>query len=223
MNRELLTSKIVRKIIGQIAAGIYPEGERLPAERKLCADLGVSRGTLRKALFELEKIGAVEIKHGSGIYVRKISAKKIPDEVLPPDFRTVKIDDIIDARKAIENAAVAQACQKVTSRQVAKIGAVVTEMERKLDDLAGFIEQDMLFHELIVNASSNAVLVKAFEAISEYHRYCQIFTSSSEECETKALDYHKKIHAALKDRDSRLAVDLMTKHLEEMKDISQIR
>ena len=86
MDKELLHTKAVREIISLIASGQYKEGKRLPAERKLCEQFDISRGTLRKALFDLEEMGAIKIRAQSGAYVQKFSHKKVPSKVLPVDF-----------------------------------------------------------------------------------------------------------------------------------------
>ena len=217
MNRELLTLKIVREIIALMVSGGYADGQRMPSERKLSQDFAVSRGTIRKALCELEKMGAIEIKPGSGVYARKISPGNIPDKVLPRDFHSVSIADIVQARIAIETASLRSACRRITADELSKIRQAVLKMDENIDNLGEFIKQDMLFHELIVRASGNVALVTAFEAISQYHRYSQIFTSSDQQCEAKAYGYHKKIYVALEQKNEKLAIKAMSEHLNDMK------
>src|SRR5210317_772907 len=113
MEKELLHTKVVREIISLIASGEYPEDKRLPAERTLCDRFEISRGTLRKALADLEKMGAVTIKPQSGAYVRRFSQKKILRTVLPKKFKTVSLKDIIIARQAIELSCIELACDRM--------------------------------------------------------------------------------------------------------------
>ena len=217
MDRELLNTKVVREIIAMIASGQFGDGDRLPAERKLCEQFAVSRGTLREALADLEKMGAVSIKPGSGAYVQKFKAKKIPKKVLPRDFDNVTMGDVIFARKAIEVASIESACERVTQKHIAEAQKLIAGMENSLENLPEFIRKDMAFHELIVTASGNAALITAFEAIFEYHRYSQVFTSSLDECEETALEYHKKILSALKLGDKRAAVKVLSEHFDDMR------
>ena len=97
VNKELLNTKVVREVLALISTGDFSEGSRLPAERALCERFGVSRGTIRQALCDLEKMGLIETRPGSGSYVKKLSMKKLPENILPPDFNKVSLSDILIA------------------------------------------------------------------------------------------------------------------------------
>ena len=116
MNKDLLHNKIVRELLGRVSSGQYEVGCKLPAERVLCAELGVSRGTVREAMGNLASLGVIDIRHGSGAYVRRLQRETIPSSLLPQDFNDVTIADILIARKAIETAAVRLACAESFSR-----------------------------------------------------------------------------------------------------------
>src|SRR3990172_3537578 len=119
MDKEFLHIKIIREIISLIASGTYEDGKRLPSERQLCEKFAVSRGTIRQALADLEKLGAIKVKAGSGAYVKKYSYKKIPGHILPPEFSNVTLADVLTARKAIEIAAIDLACENINENQLA--------------------------------------------------------------------------------------------------------
>ena len=105
MEKDQLHNKVIREILALIFSGAYGIGQRLPAERTLCKQFGVSRGTLRKALANLASMEVVSIKPTSGVYVENVSQANLPENVLPLDCGNVNLQDIIDARKAIELAA----------------------------------------------------------------------------------------------------------------------
>lgn len=216
MDKDLLHLKVVRKIIAQVACGQYRHGQRLPAERKLCELFGVSRGTLREALIDLERMGVIIIKPGSGSYIKKIRPNNLPRSVLPPKFSHSKLEDTIYARQAIERAAIELACRRITKSQLHQLDKLIKKMDDAIDDLPEFIKQDMRFHETIVQAGGNPALVTAFEAIWEYHQYSQIFSSSFDECEETAQAHHKKIHRALEKKNSPLAVKALKSHFANM-------
>jgi len=159
MDRELLHAKVVREIISLIASGRYSQGKKLPAERKLCEKFDISRGTLRKALANLEKMGAIKIMPQSGAYVQKFSHKKLPRKVLPVDFNGVSLSDIIVARKAIELAAIEIASERITKKEISGLERIVENMEKSLDKLPDFLKYDMKFHESIVKAVQDLVLI----------------------------------------------------------------
>ena len=106
VNKELLNTKVVREVLALTSSGDFSEGSRLPAERVLCERFGVSRGTIRQALCDLEEMGIIETRPGSGSYVKKLSMQKLPEDILPPDSNKISLSDILIARKAIESAAI---------------------------------------------------------------------------------------------------------------------
>ena len=216
MDKELLHTKAVREIISLIAADKYQQGSKLPAERNLCEQFEISRGTLRKALADLEKMGAIKIRPQSGAYVQKFSHKKLPSKVLPLDFNGVSLNDIIIARKAIELAAIEIVAERITRKEIFSLERIVENMKKSLNRLPGFLKYDMRFHELIVKASKNSVLITAFDSISEYHKYSQVFSSSYEECEEDALRQHSKILQYLKKGNQKQSIKALREHFDNM-------
>lgn len=216
MEKELLHTKVVRELISMLAGGIYKDGDRLPSERQLSEKFNVSRGTIRNAISDLEKIGIVEIRPGSGTYVHKFSFKGLPAAILPLDISKATLDDIVLARESIELPAMELACKKITDAEIAQIEGLTGEMERAVDDLPVFMELDMAFHYGIVRAGKNPVLATALEAIAEYHKFSQVFTGLYEGAEDVAMGFHKKMLQALKDRDPVAGKSIMKKHLDNM-------
>lgn len=221
MNKELLHTKLVRELIALIASGAYGDGARLPAERKLCRQYNLSRGTIRQAFYDLENLGIIKIKAGSGAYVQKISQKKLPTHLLPQDFANVSFSDIMYARKAIEVAAITLACEKINDNQIQQLHQLIEKMEQSKENLLDFLKFDMEFHQLIIHSCGNTPLVTAFDSIAEYLKYSQVFASLYEEEIDFAINYHKKMLAALKHRDSKNAAKAISKHLDHTESISK--
>ncbi|HBG26849.1 MAG: hypothetical protein A2Y10_07715 [Planctomycetes bacterium GWF2_41_51] len=222
MNKELLHTKLVRELIAQIASGSFADGARLPAERKLCRQYNLSRGTVRQAFYDLEKLGIIKIKAGSGAYVQKVSQKKLPTNFLPQDFASVSFSDIIYARKAIETAAITLACERIDSQQLLQLENLIEKMEHSKENLLDFFKFDMEFHQVIIHASGNMPLITAFGSIAEYHKYSQVFSSIHEDEVDFAVSYHKKMLSALRDRDIKNAAKAINRHLEHTEQISKI-
>ncbi len=216
MEKELLNTKIVREILGGITSGRFRHGRRLPGERALCEEFSVCRGTVRQALADLEKLGAIEIRPRSGAYIKKFSSRRIPKTILPPQFRNVSIEDIIFARKAIELAAYEKACQNADEKTLNYLSGLVEQMQASVNDLPVFLRLDMEFHESIIRAGENDVLVTAFEAISEYHKYSQVFSSLHEGEEDRALSFHRRMLNALKKRNASYGTRVLREHLDDI-------
>lgn len=216
MDKEHLHKKIAKEIIALVASGTYRRGQRLPAERTLCLKFGVSRGTLRKALAKLVELRVVKIKPNSGIYVENPSPEGMPRTYLPPEFENASLGDIIEARKAIELAAIDQACTRLKKSDLQALETLLGRMQENLDDLTSFLRADMEFHQQMVRASGNVVLVTAFLAIYEYHRFSSVFTSQHEGEEESACDFHRKLLTFLKRKNAPAARRILKQHLDHI-------
>jgi GntR family transcriptional repressor for pyruvate dehydrogenase complex len=216
MDKDSLKKKVVKKIIALIASGQYADSQPLPAERKLAADIGVSRGTLRKALEELAELGLVEIRQGSGAYVRHSSFSDVPEELLPAGVAKVSAGDMMVARKAIELAAIETAVERMSDEQVRHLQMLVSDMAYHCDDLAEFLSLDIAFHRYLVECSGNPVLLAAYDAIEEYHRYLQVISTQNEHCEQLTLTSHLRIAAGIARRDTASAREALDAHLDSV-------
>lgn len=210
INKTLLKDEIVKEIISLIAQKVYLDGQRLPSERTLSEKFKVSRGTLRDALKKLEELGIIEIKPGSGIYVKELNIKKIPHHVVPKDYLHVSLDDITFARLAIELPAIELACKNHSKRDIDKLETLIEKMKKHIGNLAEYMKYDMEFHRSIIQAGKNKVLLVAFDAIYEFHIYSQIFVMEG------AIEHHRIILNNLKKGNIKLAKKYLIQHLCDM-------
>lgn len=74
IQRPRLSDELVRRIVGSIDDGQFSAGDRLPAIAEMARRFRVARATVREALFKLELLRVVEIRHGTGVYIRDRSA-----------------------------------------------------------------------------------------------------------------------------------------------------
>lgn len=154
--------RLYRQIADQlrtlIAAGEFAPGSRLPPERDLAVQLGVSRPSVREALIALEVEGLVEVRMGSGIYVTALAVMSaaVPREV----GSALGPFEIIRARQLIESELAAVAARQKAPSTVKRLRAAIKLME---DDIAlGVmpIRGDRAFHLALAEASDNAALVR---------------------------------------------------------------
>jgi DNA-binding FadR family transcriptional regulator len=151
-----LYRQIADQLRALIAAGEFALGSRLPPERDLAVQLGVSRPSVREALIALEVEGLVEVRMGSGIYVTALApaaqAREF-DTALGPF-------DIIRARQLIESELAALAARQKAPAVTKRLRASIKRME---DDIARGvlpIRGDRDFHVGLAEASANAALVR---------------------------------------------------------------
>ena len=196
-----------------IRDGTYPCGTRLPAERELAQQLGVSRPSLREALIALEIGGSVEIRMGSGIYARS------PDELATAATEPLgeSPTELMQARVAIEGLVVVQACARMTPEALDALAAAIGAMAEAVAAGRDPMEADRLFHELIAAQVGNAVLARIVGALFDERRsrISARFRARFEDAATwaAAAAEHEEILAALRAADPLRAESAMRSHL----------
>ena len=117
---------IVQRIICMIGDGTWKAGDRLPPQRHLSRELGVSMSSLREALQTLQGMGVIELRHGEGTFVCH-NPSQIVERclnlalVLDRD----RVEDFLDARRAVEGGLAYLAARRATDEQIARLEKLV--------------------------------------------------------------------------------------------------
>ncbi|GAA5655704.1 putative L-lactate dehydrogenase operon regulatory protein [Brucella sp. NBRC 13694] len=207
-----LYQQIADRVRSLIQDGQFPAGSRLPAERELAQQLGVSRPSLREALI------ALEIRMGSGIYVTAESEKR---SLLHGASIGESPLEIMQAREMVEGSVVVTACARMTPERLAELRATIDAMKVNVDAGRKAIELDRQFHLLIAEQSGNSVLVRIVrDLFDERHSpLTSHIRTRFEDNDTWALALaeHEAIYAALEARDPLQAQAAMRTHLDRSK------
>ena len=154
-----LYQRIADKLAKQLDDGKYPVGSRLPAERELADQLGVSRVTIREAEIALQALGRITIKTGSGVYVNATTADR------ERDFPEITAFEVTEARALFESEAASLAAEQISAEVLAELERHVEIMSTSgPDDAAGEIA-DHEFHRAIAAASNNAAIMYVIETL----------------------------------------------------------
>lgn len=142
-------------------------GDRLPAERALAAELGVSRTVLREAIQQLASQGWLVARGGGGTYVQALTAGQVATEPLASYRPLLRADpeyrfDVLETRHALEGATAWHAALRATDEDRARIEAAFEAMGQAHadNDAAAEAQADARFHLAIAEASHNLVLVQ---------------------------------------------------------------
>jgi GntR family transcriptional regulator, transcriptional repressor for pyruvate dehydrogenase complex len=211
-------SRLYRRIAEQLRAlivgGEYAAGTRLPPERDLAVQMGVSRPSVREALIALEVEGYVEIRIGSGIYARMPDAINVAPALTHEEGPL----ELIRARAVIEPEIAAQAARNIKRAQLDTLAKTITLMEH--DAAAGRIPTvgDRQFHVLIAEAAGNGVLVSMTAQLFD-GRSNPLFTKLALYFENPkswaaAIGEHRQVLDALASRDAEAARDAMRHHIQ---------
>jgi DNA-binding FadR family transcriptional regulator len=210
-NRRLYR-QIADQITALIEGGEYSAGQRLPPERDLAKQLGVSRPSVREALIALEVEGYVEVRVGSGVYVvDRLSSARAS---LPADSGPF---ELIRARSLIEGECAALAAKSANKAQVRAIEEALDAMEAARDGGVMPLEADRLFHQRIAEATGNSALVLAVQTLWD-QRTGPLFLRLEHHFDTPALwsvaiREHRDIVAAIARRDAAGARAAMRRHM----------
>ncbi|MET3130085.1 GntR family transcriptional repressor for pyruvate dehydrogenase complex [Oxalobacteraceae bacterium GrIS 1.11] len=143
-------------------------GARLPSERALAGQYGVSRNTIREAIQGLAARGLVRSRRGAGVFVTDALRTGIasPWSQLVADHPAPR-DDILEFRRVLEGATAYFAAQRATDGERARIAALLAELERGrgADDRAGEAAADAQLHEAIARASHNTMFLHLHTSI----------------------------------------------------------
>ncbi len=188
-------------------------GARLPAERELALQLGVSRPTLREALIALEMEGRVEIRGGSGVYVSAVAA----DEAGGTSSLGESPAELMEARVVIESAVVTLAAARVTGAGLQKLEQALDVMREEHHAGKWPVEADRRFHLSIAEMTGNSVLMDIAGTLFD-GRHSPIAARMSGRVESTrtwqtALAEHEAIYRALEARNPQAAAAAMCSHL----------
>ncbi len=210
-SQDRLYQELARSLIGELSSGRYAVGDRLPAERELAVDYNVSRPTVREAVIALEVQGLVEVRVGSGAYV-----KRIPGNNDTPGFNVTAFE-LTEARLLIEGEAAALAATQITVAELATLETLIEDIATENQTQGGQEEADRAFHLAIAHATRNTALYNSIEELWRLRKTSPESALLHEKARTAnvkpVVDEHSAILEALRAHDPAKARAAMRTHL----------
>ena len=212
--------RLYRQIAGQlrqsISAGEFAVGARLPAERDLAKQLGVSRPSVREALIALEVEGWVEVRTGSGVYVLERGGASRNDAVAPTEWGPL---ELIRARRVVEGEIAALAAVQAKRRDIALMASAIAAMRTDADAGRLPLEGDRAFHTAVAQTCGNVVLTETVQSFWDSRRG-PLFTRLGGYFETvdswrAAITEHDLVLAAVRAHDPVAARAAMQSHMDK--------
>lgn len=226
------SQRLYRQIAEQLRSLITVEklavGSRLPAERDLARQLGVSRPSVREALIAMEVEGWVEVRTGSGVYILD-RANQAGQATRHDANRTPKLSpdewgplELMRARELVEGEVAALTARNARKADLHNIEAALKQMQNEVAAGHQPRQGDEAFHNAIAQACGNEVLR---DTVREYEqaRYEPIFTRLGGYFETHsswnaAIREHTAVLEAIQLRDANAARQAMQHHLKKARD-----
>ncbi|MDR1586245.1 MAG: FadR family transcriptional regulator [Treponema sp.] len=214
LQHKRIYEEVVDMIIQRIRTGDLEVGQKLPPERVLAEEMGVSRTSLREALRALESMGYIHSVTGGGNYVNSVSL----EHVLSPLSAMVAQDknlafDIIEVRRHLEVHMAALAAKNATKQQVAQIYGSILNMQSEIEAGGNGVLGDNQFHLEIARASQNKAFAIIVELIAELLAESRKATLDIPGQPVKSIDDHMVIFEAIRAGDEQKAAAAMSEHL----------
>jgi len=200
LRRTTLRDELRERLVERILDGTYGPGERI-VESQVATEFGTSQAPVREALRELEAMRLVETWPHRGARVREVTAEEL--------------GQIYPVRAALEELAGREAAVRMSAGQLAALAGELAGMRRAAEaqDLHAQLLHDVRFHEIIVEASGNQVLIEVWRSLRVEARTLISVIRADSDLRLIA-ELHRPVLQALRSRDPELAGKEMRAHIE---------
>jgi GntR family transcriptional repressor for pyruvate dehydrogenase complex len=214
--QDRLYKNLARALFLELVNGKYAVGDRLPAERELAVEHQVSRPTVREAIIALEVQGLIEVRVGSGAYVRQL-----PGAEDTPGFNITAFE-LTEARLVIEGESAALAAVHISDTELDELDALVRRIaDENLRD-HGTEDADRAFHLVIARATRNTAIVNVVEELWRLRgsspASALLYAKARTAKVKPVVEEHRAIARALRTRDPATARTAMRAHLRAVMD-----
>lgn len=165
ISKNTVATQVINQLIHLIRSGAVKEGDRLPSEREMAEQLGVSRPPIRESLRVLEYAGVIETRYGDGIYVKNADFPPDGSLLFSRILHQYTLEDLIEMRKVLEAASVRFAVGRANDEDLDNLQGIQTEMLDSLDNMEKFIECDFAFHSAIAESTRNSMLYQTIQTM----------------------------------------------------------
>ncbi|MFF3492254.1 FadR/GntR family transcriptional regulator [Streptomyces sp. NPDC002795] len=220
MQKATVTQRAIEQLKVMIGSGELQPGQRLPTERDLAVQLGISRSSMREAIRALTVLGALEARHGSGIYVTQLEAGDLLETfgVVADLSRGPQLVELLEVRRILESTATALAAARITRTQLAEVEDHLAAMEAT-DDPDEILSHDLAFHRTIAAAAGNDTMAAILEGLSSRTFRARVWRGYEQEgAFERTRREHARILRALTAHDPEAARAAAAAHVGEVEE-----
>jgi len=195
-----------------ISLGLLAPGSRLPAERELCARLGISRSTLRQALTALSQSGHVFATRGraGGTFV----SDPLPPSDPPSPEMLARWRETCDARLSVELGVALLAAERARPEDLEALEQLAAALDEVLEDFSAYRQIDVRLHVCLAQATGSPPLVRAMTDVQGAMTDLLAHIAHPPEVLASSNAQHRTLLAAVHERDGGRAVQVMAQHLQ---------
>ncbi len=212
-----ISDEVYKQLVSLISSGQLKPGEKLPSEREMASDFGISRQSIREALYRAEIMGLIEVRQGEGSFV----LSSVRESLKPPllvllEEEAGRIFEFLEVRKLIEGWCAEKAAMEATAEDLEKMEGILEKMGRIVPTDKEWEAVDVEFHRSIAAATHNVIAIHIMEALKDsfgsFFRFRKVLTRP----EKKDLlwGHHNEIYGAISQGDPLLAKRKIVDHLD---------
>jgi GntR family transcriptional repressor for pyruvate dehydrogenase complex len=221
VSRPRLYEQLVERLLDYMHSERLKVGDRLPAERDLATQLGVSRASISQALVALEVQGVIDVRHGDGAVILDVPAER---QVLAAlRARRSRLREVIEAREALEVKLAALAARRRTPEDLGTIDDALAEMAGEVARGERGASGDEHFHAAVTAAAHSGLLAGLMTEIAELVRESRIESLTQPGRPEQSLLAHRKVADAIRDGDAEGAAAAMAAHIAAVSDTALLR
>ncbi|WES63088.1 FCD domain-containing protein [Microbacter sp. GSS18] len=207
-------SEVARRLMDLFTSGSIEPGTRLPPERQLALTLEVGRSAVREALAALEILGIVDVRPGSGTYLRGTASDLLPQTLrwglLIGRKSTV---ELLELRSGLEIYVARLAASRATAADLDALSSTLDRMRAGTDNLKALARADLDFHTALSAAAGNDTLVDLLAVVRSLLQVYADRAVQDEASARAAIAEHQAVFAAVSAHDENEAAAAMAEHM----------
>lgn len=220
IKKKKLYEEVIVGIQEMLKSNNLQPGDRLQSEKELALYFGVSKTAVREALSALQTAGLIEVKHGSGIYVRNVNERLTNPLIMKLLANRDNMLQILELRKGLETEAAYLAAQRANETDIVRIKECLLSMADEIECGTNASEGDYRFHCTLMSATHNHAYMNVFDTVANIFNdgmlSCHEYFSVLQELRMAVLEEHRLIYDAIKKHQPEHARHLMREHLERV-------
>ncbi|HEX4805210.1 MAG TPA: GntR family transcriptional regulator [Conexibacter sp.] len=187
--------RVADQLLDRIRAGQHAVGDRLPSERALAEEFGVSRPVIREALRVLVMLQVVDVQVGRGAFV-------LAEPDLAPTLQAgdpLDLLDVVDVREIMETGALKLASARANAAAKRAVARALRELERAVEGERDTADLDRKLHAAIVDASGSPALVRVWRGLEREISLSIRLSPKGRFMSPEILDEHRRVAAGVTD------------------------
>ena len=214
-----ISHNIIEQIRSAILNGDLKPKDKLPPEKILAENFGVSKASLREAFRALEALGLLEVRQGmaGGAFVKKVDLETARSNLFNYIFfQKPSIKEFTELRLLLEPNVAAIAARERTEADLADLEKNMAETLERLDTMPFYYELDTYFHHRICTIAKNRLICFVIDSVKNAVVNIKLQLELDHEFSIQVYKAHTRIFDALRRQDADMARDEMVKHIVEV-------